>query len=80
MRFDKDYSKSEFIEAKMNYRGHKEDDDVCEWLSEIFEQDVYLIRAEKNRLGTVYKDRLPYSRQDDRRQAFLTDGALHIVN
>ena len=67
MSFDKDYSKSEYIEAQMNYRGYKEDDEVCEWLSEIFEQEVYLIRAEKNRLGTVFKDRLPFSRKDDRR-------------
>ena len=43
MSFDKDYSKSEFIEAKMNYSGYKEDDEVCEWLSEIFEEEVYLI-------------------------------------
>ena len=40
----------------MNYSGYKEDDEVCEWLSEIFEifeEEVYLIRADKNRLGPL---------------------------
>ena len=33
LRFDKDYSKSEFINANKNYRGYKEDDEVNEWLT-----------------------------------------------
>ena len=37
LRFDKDYSKSEFVECAKGYRGYKESDDVNKWLSDVFE-------------------------------------------
>jgi len=45
LEFDKDYSKSEFIEASGNYRGYKESDEVCKWLTELFGEEVMLIRS-----------------------------------
>jgi len=55
LRFDEDYSGAEFIEAANNYRGYKECDEVCKWLSDIFEQEVIIIRAEKHRVMTLNK-------------------------
>lgn len=59
LRFDKDYSKSEYVECAKGYRGYKEDDDVNQWLSDVFEEEVFLIRAEPGRLMNLDKERLP---------------------
>lgn len=78
--FDQDYSKAEFVNANKSYRGYKESDEVCEWLSEIFEEPVVLLRAEKERMMECDKARLPYAKETDRRGQFLTDGACHLIN
>jgi uncharacterized protein YcbX len=77
---NKDYSSSEIIVAKKGYRGYLEFDQVNEWLSHIFEQPVILLRAESDRRETIDKQRSPNSLDEDRRRAFLTDAALHLVN
>lgn len=46
LHFDKDLSNQEVVICKNNYRGYKEDDEVCQWLSEIFGTEVILIKAE----------------------------------
>jgi len=78
--FDEDRTKSEFIEAKKNYRGYKESDEVCKWLSDIFDEEVILIKAEKDRVMTLRPERLPETREEDRRHNFVTDAALHLIN
>ena len=78
--FDEDRTNAEFIECKKNYRGYKESDEVCEWLSEIFEEDVLLIKCEKERVMTLKKDRLPMIQEEDRRGNFITDAAIHVIN
>lgn len=64
----------------MNYRGYKESDEVCEWLSKIFQLDVMLIRAEPDRLMKLDLDRFAGANPNDRRAGFLTDGAIHLCN
>ena len=49
------------MEAKKNYRGYLESAEVNQWLSSIFEEEVYMIRAEKSRLSTIDRSRLPES-------------------
>ena len=61
MRFDKDYSKSEFINANKNYRGYKEDDEVNEWLTQVFEEPCILIRAESDRIMDLDTNRLHFT-------------------
>lgn len=80
MYFDRDYSESEFINANKSYRGYKESDEVCDWLSEIFEEPVVLLRAEKERMMDLDPARLPFAKGTDRRGQFLTDGACHLIN
>ena len=57
--FDKDYSNSEFVECNKGYSGYKEDDEVNDWLSEIFDEPVFLLRSQKDRLTELDKSRLP---------------------
>ena len=57
--FDKDYSNSEYVQCNKNIRGYKESDEVCEWLSEIFDEPVILLRSESDRLMELDKTRLP---------------------
>jgi len=38
------------VECAKGYRGYKEGDEVNKWLSEIFDEEVFLIRAEPGRL------------------------------
>lgn len=59
MYFDQDHSKSEYVICNKNIRGYKESDEVCEWLSEIFDEPVILLRSEKDRLMELDKSRLP---------------------
>jgi hypothetical protein len=59
--FNQDYSKSEFITANNNFRGYKESDEVCEWLSEVFEEPCILIRSEPDRIMELNKERLPFT-------------------
>jgi len=47
-----------------------EDDEVNEWLSEIFGEEVILMKSEKERLMPLTGDgdkKLPYMHKDDRR-------------
>ena len=81
LQFDRDYlgEGAEIIKANKKYRGFKESDEVCDWLSEIFGEDVLLIRAEPDRvmMPSEYLDR---QLSDDRRGAFITDAAIHVCN
>ena len=43
-------SKSEYIKANKNQSGFAESVEVCEWLSEILEQEVVLIKADSSLL------------------------------
>lgn len=43
--FDADYSNAEMVECMDNYRGYKESDSVNQWLSQIFDEEVFVIRA-----------------------------------
>ena len=53
LRFDRNYEGAQIIEANKKYRGYKESDEVCEWLSQIFDEEVILIRAEPDRNMTL---------------------------
>ena len=78
MKFDQEYT--EILAAKNLYRGWKESPEVNSWLSEIFEMNLCLIRAEKDRFLTMNSWRLPTAQARDRRSAFITDGAIHLIN
>jgi hypothetical protein len=39
-----------------------------------------MIRAQKERLSTIDRSRLPDSIEEDRRHAFVTDAAIHVIN
>lgn len=78
--FDADYSKSEYVECANGYRGYKECDEVNQWLSDIFDLDVMLVRAEPERLMTLDKNRLPTARDEDRKSGFIKDAAIHMIN
>lgn len=41
---------------------------------------MFIIRAEKGRLSTIDRSRLPDSLEEDRRHAFVTDAAIHVIN
>ena len=56
LRYDDDLSKSEYIEANKNQRGFAESNEVCKWLSDIFGQEVVLIKADSDRLVTLTRD------------------------
>lgn len=45
MKIDKDYSPDRIVVAKKQYNGYKEDDEINEWLSHVFEEQVMLLRA-----------------------------------
>ena len=77
--FNTDYTNAEFVECQKNYRGYKEYDELNEWLSKIFDEEVFMIRAQDDRLMPV-SDYLPDQLKNDRRMAFVTDAAIHIIN
>lgn len=80
MDINKDYSKSEIMEAKKNYRGWVESDEINKWLSLIFQSEVILMRAMPERRMGLDNARLPNSLESDRRRGFLSDAAVHLVN
>ena len=83
MRYDDDLSSSEYIEANNNNRGFAESNEVCEWLSEIFGQEGVLIKADSERLTTLNKESryiLPKALEDDKRRAFVSAAAIHVIN
>jgi len=43
--FNREYTDKEFVECAENYRGYKESDEINLWLSEIFDQEVFIMRA-----------------------------------
>jgi len=61
LRFDKDYSKSEFINANKNYRGYKEDQEVNDWFSEVFDEPCIVIRSEPDRIMDLDTNRLHFT-------------------
>lgn len=77
--FDKEYKQQDFIECAENYRGYKEKDEINQWLSQIFEEEVMIIRAPKDRL-MMCSGYIPNQLPTDRRGAFVTDAAIHIIN
>ena len=78
--FNQKEDQQKLVEAAKNVRGYKESDDVCVWLSEILGLEVIILRAQEDRLMTLDKERLPQALDSDRRSAFVTDGAIHLVN
>lgn len=70
----------DIITAKNGQRGYKEADDISEWLSEILEEEVVLIRAVEDEGGEVDGERFPFVKEGDRKRAFLKDAAVHVVN
>jgi len=52
-------SKAEFIEGKNEYRGYKESEEVNELLTAIFGEEVFLMKAEKERVMMMDKSRTP---------------------
>lgn len=77
---DKDYSNSEYVEAEKGYRGYKEDNEINEWLSEVLQVKCFVLRADKNRLMKVQASHLPSALETDRRQSFITEAAIHLIN
>ena len=49
LRFDRNYQGCEVTHCDKKYRGYKESDEVNEWLSQIFGQPVFIMRAEPDR-------------------------------
>ena len=80
LELNKDYSDSTILEAKMNHRGFIEDPEVCSWLSQLFEKEVYLIRAEAERRRDIDKVRIPGSLETDKIRGFLTGAPIHVVS
>jgi uncharacterized protein YcbX len=78
LKFDQKYT--EIFEAKDLYRGWKESEEANQWFSEIFEMKVCLIRAEKDRFLTLNRWKMPKSHHSNRRGAFITEGAIHLIN
>jgi len=66
LRFDKDYSKSEFINANKNYRGYKEDQEVNDWFSEVFDEPCIVIRSEPDRIMDLDTNRLHFTQPQDK--------------
>lgn len=64
----------------MNYSGHRECDEVCDWLSEILGQPAIMIRASKDRESKANLDHLPWAKETDVRGQFLTEATCHLVN
>lgn len=77
--FQKDYTGCELVQANKGYRGYLESEEVNAWLSSIFEEEVLLLRAEAGRLNAP-SDYLDSQLESDRRSAFVTDAAIHVVN
>ena len=80
MYYDEDRTKAEFIEGKKNWRGYKEGDEVNKWLSDIFEEECILIKAEKERIMPLDPERLPNIQEEDRMGGFYKDAAIHLIN
>ena len=68
------------IQANKGYAGWKESDEVNNWLSELFGEEVMILRAAKERVTKLNHERLYKSQDDDRKGAFITDAALHLIN
>ena len=52
LRFDRNYSGCAIVECASKYRGYKESTAINEWLSQIFEEPVFIMRAETDRAMT----------------------------
>lgn len=65
-----------------NYEGYLESDAISEWLSEIVDLEVVLIRAPPKREMPLIYDYVKLFHRDekDRRAAFITDAAVHFIN
>jgi len=74
------YSTSEIQYAKNEICGHKESEEVNTWLSHVHQFEVFLLRSEENRTVDIDEIRLPLKRGDDKKRAFLTGAACHIVS
>ena len=54
LEWHKDYSKHEFVTCGTNdtgqvYKGYKESDEVNEWLTKVFGEECFMIRADGQR-------------------------------
>ncbi len=77
--FKRKYTEAEFVECKENYRGYKESEELNKWLSQIFDEEVFIMRAQSDRVMPV-NQALPDKLQTDKRGAFVTDAAIHVLN
>ena len=79
--FDRDYLGAEIIKAtsRHKFRGPKESDEVCNWLSELFGEEVFLIRAMPEHVMTP-APHLDRALGGDRIGGFLCAAAIHVCN
>lgn len=71
---------AKLIIGNKGYRGYTVSHEANEWLSQVFNQKVILLRAGDGRRTEIDHKRLPKSQDVDKRRAFITDAAVHVIN
>ena len=72
--------KAKLIIGNKGYRGYMVSHEANEWLSQVFDQRVVLLRAADGRRTEINHKRLQKSQDVDKRRAFITDAAVHVIN
>ena len=80
LKLDQDYSEAEFVQGEGSIRGYAEREEVNEFLSNILELDVVLLRSPPSRLMNIDRNHYQGALESDRRAFYQQEGAISLVN